>query len=97
MSLAIEASGLVKRFGATTALGGVDLAVERGTVLGLLGRVPPRADSRPPPAPARPAFDARPGRGAPSAARRKTCAGDGRAPAVGHQGDRAADPYSPTL
>ena len=37
MSLAIEAHGLVKRFGATTALAGVDLAVERGTVLGVLG------------------------------------------------------------
>src|SRR6187401_1611700 len=34
---AIEAEGLVKRFGATTALAGVDLAVRPGTVLGLLG------------------------------------------------------------
>ena len=37
MSHAIWAEGLVKRFGATTALGGVDLAVRTGTVLGLLG------------------------------------------------------------
>ncbi len=35
--LIIEAEGLVKRFGATTALRGVDLAVPRGTVLGVLG------------------------------------------------------------
>ena len=34
--IAIEAEGLVKRFGDTTALDGVDLAVPRGTVLGLL-------------------------------------------------------------
>ncbi len=34
---AIVAEGLVKRFGAATALGGVDLAVRAGTVLGLLG------------------------------------------------------------
>jgi oleandomycin transport system ATP-binding protein len=34
---AIEAEGLVKRFGATTALAGVDLAVRPGTVLGVLG------------------------------------------------------------
>jgi oleandomycin transport system ATP-binding protein len=34
---AIWAEGLVKRFGATTALDGVDLAVRPGTVLGLLG------------------------------------------------------------
>lgn len=33
----IEASGLVKRYGAVTALGGLDLAVPEGTVLGLLG------------------------------------------------------------
>ena len=37
MSHAIEAEGLVKRFGDTTALAGVDLAVRAGTVLGLLG------------------------------------------------------------
>jgi oleandomycin transport system ATP-binding protein len=37
MSYAIEAEGLVKRYGATTALAGVDLAVRPGTVLGLLG------------------------------------------------------------
>ncbi|HEX6338839.1 MAG TPA: ATP-binding cassette domain-containing protein [Jiangellaceae bacterium] len=34
---AIWAEGLVKRFGETTALDGVDLAVRTGTVLGLLG------------------------------------------------------------
>jgi oleandomycin transport system ATP-binding protein len=37
MSLALEAHGLVKRFGATLALDGVDLTAERGTVLGVLG------------------------------------------------------------
>ncbi|MFG1610881.1 ATP-binding cassette domain-containing protein [Actinoplanes sp. NPDC049265] len=37
MTHAIVAEGLVKRFGATTALAGVDLAVRTGTVLGLLG------------------------------------------------------------
>jgi oleandomycin transport system ATP-binding protein len=35
--LVIEAEGLVKRFGATKALQGVDLGVPRGTVLGVLG------------------------------------------------------------
>jgi oleandomycin transport system ATP-binding protein len=35
--LAIEASGLTKRFGATLALDGVDLSARRGTVLGVLG------------------------------------------------------------
>ena len=34
---AIQARGLVKRYGAVTALAGVDLAVPPGTVLGLLG------------------------------------------------------------
>ncbi|WP_454085281.1 ATP-binding cassette domain-containing protein [Georgenia sp. Marseille-Q6866] len=34
---AIEAEGLVKRFKETTAVDGVDLTVERGTVFGLLG------------------------------------------------------------
>jgi oleandomycin transport system ATP-binding protein len=34
---AIAAEGLVKRFGETTALAGVDLAVRTGSVLGLLG------------------------------------------------------------
>ena len=33
----IVAEGLVKRYGETTALAGVDLAVRPGTVLGLLG------------------------------------------------------------
>ena len=33
----IEARGIVKRYGDVTALGGVDLTVEEGTVLGLLG------------------------------------------------------------
>ncbi|MFI5896365.1 ATP-binding cassette domain-containing protein [Actinoplanes sp. NPDC051513] len=37
MTNAIVAEGLVKRYGDTTALGGVDLAVRTGTVLGLLG------------------------------------------------------------
>jgi len=37
MSYAIEAHGLVKSFGSTTALAGVDLAVAEGTVLGVLG------------------------------------------------------------
>jgi oleandomycin transport system ATP-binding protein len=37
MTDAIEAEGLVKRFGTTTALAGVDLVAPRGTVLGLLG------------------------------------------------------------
>jgi oleandomycin transport system ATP-binding protein len=37
MEHAIWAEGLVKRFGETTALAGVDLAVRTGTVLGLLG------------------------------------------------------------
>ncbi len=37
MSDAIQAEGLVKRFGETTALAGVDLSVRTGTVLGLLG------------------------------------------------------------
>jgi oleandomycin transport system ATP-binding protein len=35
--LVIEAEGLVKRFGETKALQGVDIAVPRGTVLGVLG------------------------------------------------------------
>jgi oleandomycin transport system ATP-binding protein len=37
MSYAIQAEGLVKRYGRTTALAGVDLAVETGTILGVLG------------------------------------------------------------
>jgi ABC-2 type transport system ATP-binding protein len=37
MSDAIVVEGLVKRFGETTALAGVDLAVPEGSVLGLLG------------------------------------------------------------
>ena len=37
MSYAFEAEGLVKRFGTTTALAGVDLAAHEGTVLGVLG------------------------------------------------------------
>src|SRR3954471_16358124 len=37
MTYAIQAEGLVKRFGETVALDGVDLAVRTGTVLGLLG------------------------------------------------------------
>jgi oleandomycin transport system ATP-binding protein len=34
---AVEARGLVKRFGKTTALDGVDLTARQGRVLGLLG------------------------------------------------------------
>jgi oleandomycin transport system ATP-binding protein len=37
VSVAIEAEGLVKRFGKTTALAGVDLSARAGTVFGLLG------------------------------------------------------------
>src|SRR5512132_1027588 len=37
MSYAIQAEGLVKRFGKTTALAGVDLAARTGSVLGVLG------------------------------------------------------------
>jgi oleandomycin transport system ATP-binding protein len=37
MDYAIRADGLVRRFGETVALDGVDLAVRTGTVLGLLG------------------------------------------------------------
>jgi len=34
---AIEVTGLVKRFGKTTALAGVDLVAQPGRVLGVLG------------------------------------------------------------
>jgi oleandomycin transport system ATP-binding protein len=37
MDYAVEVEGLVKRYGKTTALAGVDLRVRPGTVLGLLG------------------------------------------------------------
>ena len=37
MDETIHAEGLIKRFGATVALNGVDLSVRRGSVLGLLG------------------------------------------------------------
>jgi oleandomycin transport system ATP-binding protein len=37
MRLAFQAEGLVKRYGKTTALAGIDLAAEQGTVLGVLG------------------------------------------------------------
>ncbi|MBT2235229.1 ATP-binding cassette domain-containing protein [Nonomuraea sp. NEAU-A123] len=37
MSYAIEAEGLVKRYGETAALDGIDLRVRTGTVLGVLG------------------------------------------------------------
>ncbi|GIH93463.1 hypothetical protein Psi01_40930 [Planobispora siamensis] len=37
MTLAFETEGLVKRFGKTTALAGIDLAARRGAVLGVLG------------------------------------------------------------
>ena len=43
---AVEAVGLVKRFGATEALRGVDLSVDRATVLGCSARTAP---ARPPP------------------------------------------------
>jgi ABC-type multidrug transport system ATPase subunit len=35
--IAVEANAIVKRYGAVTALDGLDLAVPAGTVLGLLG------------------------------------------------------------
>src|SRR6476469_6386354 len=35
--LAIQAEGLTKRFGKTTAVDGVELAVRPGTIVGLLG------------------------------------------------------------
>jgi ABC-2 type transport system ATP-binding protein len=37
MTTAIETSGLLKKFGATRAVDGIDLSVERGSVYGLLG------------------------------------------------------------
>ncbi|MEA9986250.1 ATP-binding cassette domain-containing protein [Subtercola sp. RTI3] len=37
MPAAIEAHGLIKRFGKTTALDGIDITVEEGRVLGVLG------------------------------------------------------------
>src|SRR5215813_10647757 len=37
MTYAIQAEGLVKRFGKTVAVNGVDLTVQPGTVMGLLG------------------------------------------------------------
>ena len=37
MTYSIVADGLVKRFGETRALNGIDLAVPTGTVFGLLG------------------------------------------------------------
>jgi oleandomycin transport system ATP-binding protein len=37
MTHAIQAEGLVKRFGKTTALAGVDPVARTGTVLGVLG------------------------------------------------------------
>src|SRR5262245_13604266 len=37
MTYAIQAEGLVKRFGETVALNGVDLTARTGTVLGVLG------------------------------------------------------------
>jgi oleandomycin transport system ATP-binding protein len=37
MTYAVQAEGLVKRYGTTKALDGVDLVVRQGTVLGLLG------------------------------------------------------------
>jgi ABC-type multidrug transport system ATPase subunit len=40
---AVEATGLVKRFGTTTALDGVDLVARPGRVLGVLGTGKPVA------------------------------------------------------
>ena len=37
MPLAIETSGLVKHFGDTHAVDGIDLRIEKGAVYGLLG------------------------------------------------------------
>ena len=37
MTLAIEAHGLVKRYGKTVALDGIDLELEQARVLGVLG------------------------------------------------------------
>src|SRR6478752_1086736 len=37
MTHAVEAAGLVKRFGAFTAVDGIDLEVERGEIFGVLG------------------------------------------------------------
>jgi ABC-2 type transport system ATP-binding protein len=37
LDLMIEANGLTKRFGGTVALAGLDLAAQRGTILGVLG------------------------------------------------------------
>jgi len=37
MTLAIKASGLAKAYGDVVALNGIDIEVEQGTVLGLLG------------------------------------------------------------
>lgn len=37
MTLAVQAEGLVKRFGTVTALAGVDLAVPAGSIIGVLG------------------------------------------------------------
>lgn len=45
MTIAIEAEGLMRRFGATWSLDGLDLQVETGAMLGLLG---PNGVARPP-------------------------------------------------
>jgi ABC-2 type transport system ATP-binding protein len=37
MTHIIEATGLTKRYGAVTAVDGIDLAIERGEIFGLLG------------------------------------------------------------
>jgi oleandomycin transport system ATP-binding protein len=41
----IEAEGLTKRYGSTTALAGIGLEVPAGTILGVLG---PNGRARPP-------------------------------------------------
>ena len=45
--LAIEATGLAKSFGAKRAVDGVDLAVRRGSVYGVLGHPTAPARRRP--------------------------------------------------
>lgn len=47
MAVAIEAEGLVKTYGETRALDGLDLAVESGTILGVLGWLQPIANWNP--------------------------------------------------
>ena len=46
MSLAISLRGVVKRFGALTAVDGLDLEVPEGTCVGLLGPTAPASRRR---------------------------------------------------